>query len=136
MPKELVVPNRREPVEPEGDALTVRLLRAYKHCTQSHLAQATGDALAQLDRVAPFIADQPEPRLLWVYHYNSGVCLCRLARYAEAVREVAEARDLAVSLRNDLDLARVLWLEGQVLAGSGHGRTRPPPARLPRTRTL
>jgi tetratricopeptide (TPR) repeat protein len=67
----------------------------------------------------PLIADQRQARLLWVYHFNFGVCLCRLTRFAGAVREVAAARELAVALRNDLDLARVLWLEGQVLAGLG-----------------
>ena len=93
----------------------ILLKKASVHIQQG----AYADALAQLDGAAPLISGQPESRLLWVYHYNSAVSLCRLMRYAEATREVAEARELAVTRRNDLDLARVLWLEGQVLAGLG-----------------
>jgi tetratricopeptide (TPR) repeat protein len=78
-----------------------------------------GEAIAALELAAPLIDAQREPRLLWVHRFNWAVVLCQLGRYAEAAPRVAEARELAVALRNELDLVRVLWVEGRLAAGLG-----------------
>ncbi len=51
--------------------------------------------------------------------FNLAVNLCHLGRHAEAAPRVAEARQLAIGLRNELDLVRVLWLEARVAGGLG-----------------
>jgi len=60
-----------------------------------------------------------QPRLLCVLRFNQAVNLLHLDRVAEAEPLIGEARELAVQLGNELDLLRVLWLEGRVLASRG-----------------
>jgi tetratricopeptide (TPR) repeat protein len=77
------------------------------------------EAIEALERAAPLIDRNREPRLIFALRFNLAVNLCHLGRYAEAAPLVAAARELAVALRNDLDLLRVLWLEARVAAGLG-----------------
>jgi hypothetical protein len=55
--------------------------------------------------------------MLWLQRFNLAVNLCHLERHAEAQPLVVEARELAIALRNEIDLLRVLWLEARVAAG-------------------
>ena len=77
-------------------------------------------ALAVLDQAAPRIDRARQPRLWWVLRYNQTMSLCRLGRAAEAEPLVDEVRQLAVQLRNGLDLLNTLFLAG--LADAGLGR--------------
>ncbi|HEX7182015.1 MAG TPA: helix-turn-helix transcriptional regulator [Thermoanaerobaculia bacterium] len=89
---------------------------------KSYTLVQSGDyeqSIETLERAARLIDRQRQPRLLCVLRFNHAVNLCRLGRPAEAVPIVAEVRDLAERLRNDLDLVRTLWLEGLVDAGLG-----------------
>jgi tetratricopeptide (TPR) repeat protein len=73
-----------------------------------------------LERTAQLIDGRSEPRLRWVLRFNQAANLGRLSRAEEAVLIVREVRELSERLRNDLDLVRTLWLEGNVAAGLGH----------------
>jgi tetratricopeptide (TPR) repeat protein len=57
---------------------------------------------------------------LWQQRYASVANLGRLGRFTEAEKLLPELRKIALELNNDLDLVRVLWLEGWVAAGLGH----------------
>ncbi|HEX7185122.1 MAG TPA: helix-turn-helix transcriptional regulator [Thermoanaerobaculia bacterium] len=58
-------------------------------------------------------------RLLMGSRFNQARCLCDLERYAEAEQRLPRVRELAEELRNELDLHRVRWLDGRILAGFG-----------------
>jgi tetratricopeptide (TPR) repeat protein len=77
------------------------------------------EAIAALEAAAPLVDPARDPRQAFGLRFNLAVNLCHLGRYAEAVPRVAEARELAVALRNDLDLVRLLWIEGRLAAGLG-----------------
>jgi tetratricopeptide (TPR) repeat protein len=77
-------------------------------------------AVAALHQAAPLVDGAREPRQRCVLRFNLAVALCHLGRYAEAVPLAAEVRELAIALRNDLDLVRLVWLEqGRIAAGLG-----------------
>lgn len=60
-----------------------------------------------------------ESRLWFALRFQLTVNLCHLKRHAEAEALLPEVRGLAAQLGNDLDLVRVLWLEGRTAAGMG-----------------
>jgi len=76
-------------------------------------------AVEALERAAPRIDPEREPRQVWLHRQSLAVNLCYLQRHAEAAPLAAEARELAVALRNDLDLLRSCWLDARVSAGLG-----------------
>ena len=76
-------------------------------------------AIKALREAAPLVDGEREPRLPCVVKFNLAANLCHLGRYAEAEALLPEVRELAVELRNELDMVRVLWLEGRVAAGRG-----------------
>ncbi len=76
-------------------------------------------AIAALREAAPLIDEGREPRQIFGLRFNLSVNLCHLDRFAEAEALLPEVRRLAVSLRNQLDLVRVVWLGGKVAAGFG-----------------
>lgn len=76
-------------------------------------------SIEALKQATQAINGEREPRLLFGALFNRAACLCRLSRAREAYPLVAEVRELAERLRNELDLVRTLWLEGNTLAGLG-----------------
>ena len=76
-------------------------------------------AIEALAQAAPSVDGQREPRLLFALRFNLAVNLRHLNRHADAAALVPEVRALAIRLGNELDLVRVLWLEGRVSAGLG-----------------
>jgi transcriptional regulator with XRE-family HTH domain len=75
-------------------------------------------SIETLDEAARSVHGE-QPRLLWVLRFNQAVNLVHLGRIEKAQPQLAEARELAVRLGNELDLVRVLWLEGRVYAAKG-----------------
>lgn len=71
--------------------------------------------LLQMDKLAKAVDRQ----LLLQVRYATVTNLGRLGRYLEAESLVPQVRDQALELNNDLELVRVLWLEGWVAAGLG-----------------
>jgi len=76
-------------------------------------------AIEVLHEATPLIKGRRESRLRFGLRFNLTVNLCHLNRYVEAKESLPEVRELAVDLRNELDLLRVVWLEGRVSAGLG-----------------
>ena len=76
-------------------------------------------AIEALREAAPFVDGRREPRLLFGLRFNLIVNLCHLRRYAEAEALLPEVQELAVALRKELDLLRVVWLKGKIAAGLG-----------------
>jgi transcriptional regulator with XRE-family HTH domain len=76
-------------------------------------------ALKTLEQAAQVVDGERQPRLLWVLQFNRASNLLVLDRAEEAAPIVDEARKLAERLRNDADLTRTLWLEGNCAAGFG-----------------
>ncbi len=76
-------------------------------------------AIDTLGSATPLISRQSQPRSLFALRFNLAVNLCHLGNHSEAQGLLKEVRDLAVGLGNDLDLMRVLWLQGRIAAGAG-----------------
>ena len=76
-------------------------------------------AIVALTSAASLVGDRSEPRFLCVLKFNLAVNLCHLGRYQQAGTLIPEIRNLATRLGNDLDLVRLLWLEGRIAAASG-----------------
>jgi len=74
-------------------------------------------AVVELQQAENLIEGTQDPRLPWLVRFTLAVNLCKLGRYEEAGAMLPAVRELAVRLSNELDLVRVLWLEGRVLAG-------------------
>lgn len=74
-------------------------------------------AVIELRQAEHLIESTQDPRLPWLVRFTLAVNLWRLGRYEEAGAMLLVVRELAVRLSNELDLVRVLWLEGRILAG-------------------
>jgi transcriptional regulator with XRE-family HTH domain len=77
------------------------------------------EALQTLEKAAQKIDGERQPRLTFGVQFNRASNLLLLDRAGEAAPIVAEVRKLAERLRNDSDLVRTLWLEGNCAAGFG-----------------
>ncbi len=82
------------------------------------LADPEGSAAA-LSEAAPLINPVLQPRLAFGVRFNLLVDLCHLERFGEAKPRLPEVRALAERLGEELDLTRVVWLEGKITAGLG-----------------
>ena len=80
---------------------------------------AAEHAIDVLRQAAPFVDGHHECRLQFGLRFILVGNLCHLDRYHEAAALLPEVRELAIGLRRELDLVRVLWLEGKVAAGLG-----------------
>jgi tetratricopeptide (TPR) repeat protein len=89
---------------------------------KSAIFQILGDSegsAAALAEAAPLIDSDREPRNAFGLRFNLLVDLCHLDSFAEAEPKLAEVRALAERLGEELDLTRVVWLEGKIAAGLG-----------------
>ena len=82
------------------------------------LADPEGSAAA-LSEAATLIDPMQQPRNAFGLRFNLVVDLCHLERFVGAEPCLCEVRELAEQLGGELDLARVVWLEGKVAAGLG-----------------
>ncbi len=76
-------------------------------------------AIVTLRAAAPLIQQTSDERLPWVLHFSLIVNFCHLDRFADASKLLPDVRALAIEGRRELDLIRVLWLEGRTIAGLG-----------------
>jgi tetratricopeptide (TPR) repeat protein len=84
--------------------------------------EALGDiegAVSVLHQAAPSVYAKGEPRLIFALRFNLGVNLCLLGQYEGASDLLPDLRKSASQFGNDLDTARLQWLEGRILAGLG-----------------
>jgi transcriptional regulator with XRE-family HTH domain/tetratricopeptide (TPR) repeat protein len=93
--------------------------KAYILLNKAFALEQSGEierSIETLEEAARLIDGEREPRQLFGLRFNQAVSLLHLGRLAEAERRLAEARELALQLRNELDLVRLLWLDGRMLA--------------------
>jgi transcriptional regulator with XRE-family HTH domain len=76
-------------------------------------------AIAELRHAESLLEEAQDSRLPWLVRFTLAVNLWQLERYMEAVALLPGIRQIAVEMGNELDLVRVLWLEGRVSAGLG-----------------
>lgn len=96
-------------------------LRGQIFLSKSAIFQILGDpegSTTALSAAAPLIDVARETRLAFGLRFNLVVDLCHLEKFAEAQSSLPEVRVLGERL-GEIDLARVLWLEGKVAAGLG-----------------
>jgi len=74
---------------------------------------------AALEKAASLVDAKREPRLALGIRLLLLLDLCLEDRAAEAQPHLGEVRSIAERLNRDLDLTRVLWMEGLVAAGVG-----------------
>jgi transcriptional regulator with XRE-family HTH domain len=79
-------------------------------------------AVVELRQAEHLIEGIKDPRLPLAVRFSLAVNLWQLERHTEAAALLPEVRKRAVELGNELDLVRVLWLEGRVLAALGQLR--------------
>lgn len=77
------------------------------------------EAVVVLKEASALLDNRLEPRFSSVLLFNLVVNLCHLERYIEAGLAVEQLRLLLVELGNELDLLRLLWLEGRIANGQG-----------------
>jgi tetratricopeptide (TPR) repeat protein len=88
-------------------ANTLRFMGEYKQ------------AIAELRQAEHLVEKARDSRLLWMVRFTLAVNLWHLGQYEDAKLLLPEVRDVAVRSGHELDLVRVLWLEGRVSAGLG-----------------
>jgi tetratricopeptide (TPR) repeat protein len=76
-------------------------------------------AVETLEKATMLVEGRREPRLLFALRFNLAVSFCHLGRHKDAAVLLPELRELAIKLRNGLDLIRVHWLESRVATGQG-----------------
>ena len=74
-------------------------------------------SLIELRRADSLVEGCLDSRLAWLVQYLLTANLCDMRRYTEAEALLPAVRELAERAGNELDLIRVLWLEGRVAAG-------------------
>jgi tetratricopeptide (TPR) repeat protein len=76
-------------------------------------------ATAALEEAASLVDAKQEPRLALGIRMEFLLSLCLAGRAAEAQQHLSEVRSIAERLNRELDLIRVLWLDGLAAAGVG-----------------
>jgi transcriptional regulator with XRE-family HTH domain len=70
-----------------------------------------------LRKTEDLIQKESDPRLSLLVRFNLATNLWQLREYKEAEELLPEVRELAVKMANELDLVRVVWLEGRIATG-------------------
>lgn len=76
-------------------------------------------AVEALIEAEPLVDRHSEPRTWYNQRFNLAVSYCHLERYSEAAGLVRSVREVAIDLRDQIFLNRVIWLEGRICAGLG-----------------
>jgi transcriptional regulator with XRE-family HTH domain len=108
--------DRLDQVRAAAPPTAVGRILVKKAATLDQLGEAE-QSIETLREAAPLVDGKREPRLLFGLRFILAVNLCHLGRYAEAETLLPEVRALAMALRKELDLVRVLWLDGKIAAG-------------------
>src|SRR6185295_9902728 len=106
----------------EALALETGELRGKILLSKSAVLEILGDSeasMAALSEAARWIDPDRGPRNAFGLRFNLLAGFCQLGRAAEAEPQLPEVRALAERLGEELDLTRVVWLEGKVAAGLG-----------------
>jgi transcriptional regulator with XRE-family HTH domain len=104
------------------DALAVEWasLRDRLLLSKAQILEARGEtekSTEVLREATPLIDVNQEPRTALGVRFQLLVNLCLQNRAAEALPRLGEVRELTIRLGKELDLVRVVWLQGKVMAG-------------------
>jgi tetratricopeptide (TPR) repeat protein len=89
-----------------------------KAVTLEHMGEPER-AIEALRQATALVDGRREPRLRFALRFNLATNLCLLGKAELAQPMLEEIRELAVSLQKELDLVRVVWLQGRLSAGMG-----------------
>ncbi len=90
--------------------------------TEARVFEGMGDlrqAAAALEKASALVNAKQEPRLALSISFQLLVNLCLEGRAAEAKPKLRDIRTAAEAQNKELDLLRVVWLEGMVASGLG-----------------
>ncbi len=76
-------------------------------------------AIETLVEAAPLVEQHGDPRLLYMLRFNLAVNFCHTGRYTEAIELVEQVREMATSRGDEIEILRVIWLDGRIAAGMG-----------------
>jgi len=98
--------------------------KGYILLNQSFTLEQSGDLERSIETLEDAARSIPgeQSRLLCVLRFNQTVNLLHLGRLKEAEERLAETRALVVELGNELDLVRLVWLQGRLAASRGDRR--------------
>src|SRR5205085_10230298 len=71
-------------------------------------------------KAEPLVDRKAEPRQWYILHFNLAVNLCHVGRFQEAAQFLQQVRNLVTELGDEINMNRVVWLEGRIAAGLGH----------------
>jgi tetratricopeptide (TPR) repeat protein/DNA-binding XRE family transcriptional regulator len=86
---------------------TLEVMGQYERAIETLL-----QAISRVDR-------QADPRLWNILRLNLATLLCHVGNYGEAAGLVEMVRPLVADMGDEIDLVRLIWLEGRVAAGQG-----------------
>lgn len=76
-------------------------------------------SIAVLREAEPHVAREGDPRLTYMWRYNLAINLTHLSRFEEATEHLHVVRQLATERGDEIELIRVLGLEGRIQRGLG-----------------
>lgn len=77
------------------------------------------EAIRTLLQASPLVDRVAEPRQGNVLNINLAVNFCHVGRFSEADKLVPQMRSIAIELGDEIDLARIDWIQGRSAAGQG-----------------
>lgn len=80
------------------------------------------EAIKVLSLAVPLVHGKSEPRLENILRFNLAVNYCHVGRFKEASDLVAQVRNLAIDMGDEIAVIRMIWLEGRVAAGLQRSR--------------
>jgi tetratricopeptide (TPR) repeat protein len=79
-------------------------------------------AIETLLQAEPYVESRGDSRLLYMHRFNLAVNHSHLGCFSQASELLREVRELASGRGDAVEMIRVLWLEGRILAGLGRNR--------------
>jgi tetratricopeptide (TPR) repeat protein len=76
-------------------------------------------AIETLLQAAPLVERNSDLRLLYMLRFNLAVNYCHIGLYKEATELVEQVRELATNRGDEIEVIRVIWLDGRIAAGLG-----------------
>lgn len=76
-------------------------------------------AITALQKAEPHVAREDDTRLSYMWRYNLAINLTHLSRFKEATEHLHVVRHLATERGDEIELIRVLGLEGRIHGGLG-----------------
>jgi tetratricopeptide (TPR) repeat protein len=76
-------------------------------------------AIETLLQAAPLVEAEGDPRLLYMQRFNLAVNYCHVGLCGDATELLDQVREMATSRGDEIEVLRVIWLEGRIAAGMG-----------------